>query len=98
MIGYTIALADSIGSSMVFFPSSEPLIYKDFQQARLALNGFVVGLNLTPILYGQTFPFDTTTFEATLEEKGFAVYGVCDYRIDGEDCRVPIGLKRVSIA
>ena len=98
MIAYTIALSDSIGSTTAFFPASEAVIYKNYEQARQALNGFVVGLNLVPILYGETFPYDNTTFQETLDEKGFAVYGVCDYVIDGESCRVPIGLKRVSIA
>jgi hypothetical protein len=98
MVGYTIALSDSIGSSMVFFPTGEAIIYNDLQQALRALNRFVVSLNLVPILYGETFPYDTTSFEAELEQKGFAVYGVCDYVIDEEACRIPIGLKRVSIA
>ena len=98
MVGYTIALSDSIGSSMVFFPMGEALIYKDLPQARSALNRFVVGFNLVPILYGETFPYDTTTFESELEQKGFAVYGIIDYVIDGEACRIPIGLKVVSIS
>jgi hypothetical protein len=98
MVGYTIALSDSIGSSMIFFPTGETLIYKKLQEAREALNRFVVGLNLVPILYGETFPYDTTTFESELELKGFAVYGIVDYVIDGEACRIPIGLKVVSIA
>jgi len=83
---------------MVFFPTGEAIIYNDLQQALRALNRFVVSLNLVPILYGETFPYDTTSFEAELEQKGFAVYGVCDYVIDEEACRIPIGLKRVSIA
>lgn len=98
MIGYTIALSDSIGSTTTFFPDSEAIIYTNYEQARQALNGFVVGLNLVPILYGETFPYDTTTFEAELEQKGFAVYGVCDHVIEGESCRVPVGLKRVLIS
>jgi hypothetical protein len=97
MIGYTIALYDSIGSSTIFFPTSETLIYTNYEHALLALKGFMASINPTLILYGETFPYETTTFEAELEKNGFAVYGVCDYVIDGEPCRVPVGLKRVSI-
>jgi hypothetical protein len=98
MIGYTIALYDSIGSSTVFFPTSEAIIYTTYEPARAALKEFMATINPTPILYGETFPYETTTFEAELEKNGFAVYGVCDYVVDGEPCRVPVGLKRVTIA
>lgn len=98
MIGYTIAFSDTMASDMVFLPAfTEVLVYSDLASAMLALKGFIVNMNLTPILYGETFPYDNTTFEATLNQKGFAIYGVCDYVIEEEACRVPIGLKRVSV-
>ena len=99
MIGYTIAFSDTMTSDMVFLPAfTESLVYSNLGSAMLALKGFTVNMNLVPILYGETFPYDNTTFQETLDEKGFAVYGVCDYVIEEEPCRVPIGLKRVSIA
>jgi hypothetical protein len=99
MIGYTIAFSDTMSSDMVFLPAhKDVLVYSDLGSALLALKGFTVNMNFVPILYGETFPYENTTFEDTLNQKGFAVYGVCDYVIDDEDCRVPIGLKRVSVA
>lgn len=98
MAGYMIAVSEGIGSNMIFFPSGLPsIIYTNYEQARAALKGFAANRNLTPILYGETFPYEDTSFEAELETNGFAVYGVGDYIIDEEPCRVPFGLKRVSI-
>jgi hypothetical protein len=98
MSGYMIAVSEGIGSSMIFFPAGlPPLVYTNYEQARAALKGFVANRNLTPILYGETFPYEDTSFEAELENNGFAVYGVGDYIIDEEPCRVPFGVKRVSI-
>jgi len=88
-----------MSSDMVFLPAHlETLVYSNLSSAMMALKSFTVNMNLIPILYGESFPYENTTFENLLDEKGFAVYGVCDYAIEEEGCRVPIGLKRVTVS
>lgn len=97
MIGYTLILSDTVSSNMAFLPDADTLVYTKLEAAIMALKGFAATLNTTPILYGETFPYEDTSFEAELEQKGFAIYGIGDYVIGDEMCRVPIGLKRVAI-
>jgi len=91
-MAYTIILSDSLSSNTFILPE-EPIIYKDLGSALEAMMGLAATMNAAKILYGEAFPYESTTFEQHLEEKGFAFYG---QGLDG-DYWVPIGLKRVTI-
>ena len=97
MIGYTIILSDSVSSSVKILPNIPMTIYKDLDAAMFAIRGVSKTMNVTPILYGSAFPYENTTFEKYLEEHGYAFYGIGDYVIDDEECRVPVGLKRCTV-
>lgn len=74
-------------------------IYVSLDQAKQALSESIKKFDkVTPILYGDSFPFDTYTFDSHLKEKGYAIHSIVEKEseLPLED-NLRVGLAIVSV-
>ncbi len=74
-------------------------VYLNYAAAKQALETLANTYEtFTPVLYGEAYPYESTTFEQLLSQKGSAIYGWV--RIEDEDgeeaVRLGIGLLAVD--
>lgn len=89
---------------MIFFIPPEfetPVrVYASLEAAKAALEVMRSKFDsVTLIQYGQAFPYENTTFEQTLAQKGYALWGFGS-KMDEEDepFRVAIAVREVDLA
>jgi hypothetical protein len=96
-----IMACDSVGNSEgLCFPDPEDtprVLYKSYEAATTALKAMVKKHKAVPILYGEVFPYENTTFESTLAAKGCAFYGYIEKEIDGDVYRIALALVTVGL-
>ena len=105
-IGYQIVVQDGTSDLCEWglpHTSGEPLrrVYLTLSDAKANVKGFAESLgDFIPVLYGQAFPFESSSFEDVLHSKGVAVLGWIRMKDEEEemDEKIAIGILRVEIA
>jgi hypothetical protein len=99
---YQIVVADSASDLYTFgvpTASDTPhVIYRTLAQAQSALLEFVRKFEkFTPVAYGDAYPYENTSFEALLQEKGAAPYGWAYIQDEDDDRPSRVGIFILSL-
>jgi hypothetical protein len=80
-------------------PTDTPqLLYRSVHNAMPALRELVSKFDkFIPVAYGEAYPYEGTTFEAYLNEKGSAPYGWVILQPDADEPPVRIGIYLIKL-
>ena len=101
--GYILTYSDDVYEGPSILPSAEAMprvIYKTIDDAEKALEGWKKRFDsFIPVLYGEVYPYDTTTAREQIAKKGFAIYGwTTDTSVDYEPVRYGVYILEVRWA
>lgn len=83
----------------LIYDESGRKVYRSVEAAKKGVQEAAASYpSFLPVAYGVAYPFEHTSFEAELQQKGFAVFGwgiTTDE--DGDEVRTPISVLRMSV-
>lgn len=99
--GYVIMFTETLSAPYVFYMPSLPVPFKAYESLAEGKAALVKAMatfdRSTLIQYGEAFPYDNTTFDQHLTEKGFAIHGLGEKVIDDEVFSVGVALVVIEL-
>ena len=90
-VGYILAYSDEYYEGPSILPSAAVMprkLYRTIDEAEAALETWKKGLpTFQAIMYGEVYPYDTTTAREQIQKKGYALYGWTIDEVDDEPVR-----------
>jgi hypothetical protein len=85
--GYVLVFSDDAYEAI--FPTADTIprrLYESQEAVKAALDAWANTFEtFRPVLYGQAYPYENTTFEGELSRKGRALYGWAELRDEDGD-------------
>jgi len=99
-----IVIKDSSSDEFVYaipeIPNVTKKVYISYQEAKKSIMDFIKDLDdFIPVAYGEAYPYENTTFEQEISEKGFALVGWVPVVHDENEqaIHIPIGLLKMEL-
>lgn len=88
--GFMLMYTDTMTSPSIFYVPPIDLtpvrVYATLQGAKEAMRAILPKFDkVTPILYGEAFPYDGVTFDQFLVQNGYAIYGLVQKDDDDDE-------------
>ncbi|NBV77173.1 hypothetical protein EBR66_03360 [bacterium] len=101
---YMIAIKDSSSDEFIYaipeIPEASKKVYISYEEAKKSIMDFIGELDdFIPVAYGDAYPYENTTFDKEISEKGFALIGWVPVLRDEEEpaLHIPIGLLKMDL-
>lgn len=93
---YLVVLSESASSTEFYLPSEIRTVYSTYSAALDAVN--MLPYKITPILYGEVFPYEGISFKEHLEQNGYAFCGYGKMEVDGDSYSVAVAILQMNVA